>query len=261
MTEQENYEELDIENCIMNVRLSSWKHFHEYVVTEMLDFSHYVWRGQRDADWGLETSLDRIIKPKNTSSATRTLNKHLEKFKQSSLGRRGQNPKTDLTENDWWALGQHNGLATPLLDWTKSPFVALYFAFSKEEQPKSGNRAVWALGTAHTIINAIKKQDPNATVLEYIRPRQDENTRLVSQGGLFTRVPLGFTVKTWIEAHSEKETDKDAATLLRILIPDTGREECLRTLNMMNINHVTLFPDLYGAGKHCNNSLLINKYV
>lgn len=245
----------------MDVRISSWRHFHEYVVTEMLDYSHYIWRGQRDSNWGLETSLDRILNSTNKGANKFTLQRHLNKFKLASRGRRGPNPRAELSENDWWALGQHNGLATPLLDWSTSPFVALYFAFANKEPSKSGNRAVWALGPVSDMVKAIKNENASAPVLEYIRPHQDENARLVSQGGLFTRVPLGFTVKTWIEENSEKGENKELAILMRLLIPDQGREECLRALNMMNINHTTLFPDLYGAGLHCNNALVIDKYA
>ncbi|MDD2853660.1 MAG: FRG domain-containing protein [Desulfuromonadaceae bacterium] len=262
MEKGKTYEELTVDKGVMDVNLSSWKHFHDYVVTEMLDYYQYIWRGQLDAEWGLETSLDRLFKKHNKKPTTARLNRHMEKFKLASRGRRGENPRRDLNENEWWAIGQHNSLATPLLDWTHSPFVALYFAFEKQQSPSSGYRAVWALGDSKNIVTAIRKVKPSATddsVITYIRPQQDENTRLVNQGGLFTRVPLGSTVRTWIEENHDKD-EENIAHLIKIKIPDSGREECLRTLNMMNINHATLFPDLYGASQHCNKALSIEKY-
>lgn len=262
MDKNEHYEELEVDKGVMDVNVTSWKHFHDYVIAEMLDYSHYIWRGQRDSEWGLETSLDRLLRSQEKKPTAAVLKRHLGKFKLASRGRRGENPYRDLVENDWWALGQHNSLATPLLDWTHSPFVALYFAFEKQRPSSSGYRAVWALGQVTTLLRAIEKEKPGAfenSVLTYIRPQQDENDRLVNQGGLFTRVPLGKTVRTWIEEnHGKGETD--VAHLMRIKIPEQGREDCLRTLNMMNINHATLFPDLYGASQHCNNSLSIRKY-
>jgi hypothetical protein len=48
--------------------------------------------------------------------------------------------------------------------------------------------------------------------------------------------------------------------LMKISIPKTAAKDCLRYLNRMNINHSTLFPDLYGASQFCNMELNIPKY-
>lgn len=126
----------------------------------MLEYSHFFWRGQRDAARGLETSLDRLIKSNPLSVQKSLMNNHLENFKLAARGRRGASPVNTMSVNDWWALGQHNSLATPLLDWTHAPFVALYFAFEKETPPVSGNRCVWAIYPP-TINDIVKKNNPN----------------------------------------------------------------------------------------------------
>jgi hypothetical protein len=248
------------------IQLSSWKYFHDYVVQEMLNYGHYVWRGQREKNWELVSSLDRLV---IGSLGTRKSisQRHLLKFKQSIRGRRGANPTKIDSEDEWWALGQHHGLATPLLDWTESPFVALYFAFENDTQPSSGYRAVWALTSGlakkNTEIKKMHEADPDKAsspppLLEFVRPLQDENARLVAQSGLFTRAPVGVTADQWIRENYLGDTD--SAALIKVIIPESGREECLRTLTKMNINHLSLFPDLTGSSLHCNKALQIPKY-
>jgi hypothetical protein len=259
----------------------------DFIHQKMLNYETYIWRGQRCDNWLLESTLDRLIKKarvaKSKGSSFRS--SHLHQFKYAVRGRRGPNPPKIDDENDWWALGQQNGLATPLLDWTTSPFVAAYFAFINVGEEKTKNRAVYALHKPsiekkvaeislkqieeemekrrkekEEIASGKKKATPMERALlemdihvrdeiEFVRPMSDENQRLVNQGGLFTRSPDGLDLESWVKQNFIGEKDY---VLMKILIPNKNREECLKTLNRMNINHLSLFPDLYGGSKFCN---------
>ena len=200
--------------------------------------------------WLVESSLARIIKKQKTRIKALTT-EHLQTFKLASRGRRGSNPPSLLTENDWWALGQHHGLATPLLDWTTSPYVALFFALA--EPPSTDQTEYCVVFTAHrqrieSRNRELAKADPAYVErFEFFQPLSDENSRLVAQSGLFTRSPIGIDVESWVSTHFKSE--KTRITLLKVLIPYSERTECLKALHVMNVNHATLFPDLYGAGK------------
>ena len=150
--------------------------------------------------------------------------------------------------------GNIMGLATPLLDFTESPFVALYFAFHEEETDGDDYRAVWALWQ-HSIGKMAKKTPKEP--IELIRPLTDENSRLVSQRGLFVRVPDATPIEARLRANFSGENKMHA---IKIRIPNRDRLRCLRWLNRTNINHLSLFPDLFGASIYCNDDLEMPGY-
>jgi hypothetical protein len=86
---------------------------------------------------------------------------------------------------------------------------------------------------------------------------QDENSRLINQNGLFSRCTAGRALEQWVH---EQWPSYSKGVLIKMLIPDRGRTDCLRSLNKMNINHLTLFPDLHGASSYTNMTTSINKY-
>lgn len=245
----------------VEVTLNSWLFFSEYINKEMLNFTDYIYRGQANSEWILEPTIDRKVK----SPTSKLREAHLEKFKYSTRGRRSTNPPKLDCDNDWWALGQHHGLETPLLDWTESPFVALYFAVTGAIEENSDICSVFSLSKVSVSeinekinldsnIEEINNQKPTVKIFS---PLSDENARLVSQRGLFTRAPNNMDLESWVKKYNPKTSDMD---LIKINIPRSGLEDCLRNLNRMNINSLTLFPDLFGASMYCNQSLEIENY-
>ncbi len=259
MARKPRWKEHPVKDGVREVELFSWKYFHDFVYQKMLNHKSYVWRGQRCDNWKLQSTLDRALSGR---SALKLRVKHLEEFKYSVRGRRGVNPQNSPAENDWWALGQHYGLATPLLDWTTSPFTAAYFAFGQKKAPQTSRRAVWALGTFSTLRKSeelrVGHTGPDRPpIVELVRPMSDENSRLVSQGGLFTRAPDGVALDDWVRSNF---AGIKTIILLKVTVPNEDRDICLRSLNRMNINHLSLFPDLYGASTFCNLALEVSNY-
>lgn len=278
----------DMGNGFGEVRISSWKYFGDFVYQEMLNYDSYIWRGHRCDNWKLESTLDRLIRDAKVPlpRAFQFRGKHLEQFMFAARGRRGPNPPSLDEENSWWALGQHHGLATPLLDWTTSPFVAAFFAFIDVDDPQTPQRAIYALhrptvesrsklkareentrrrealkdleGKPIGLLRRASLEAKAEPEVQFIRPLSDENQRLVNQGGLFTRAPAGKTLDEWVQENHDPE-DK-GYTAIKIHLPNRDRDGCLRNLNRMNINHLSLFPDLYGASKFCNLFSEIDKY-
>jgi hypothetical protein len=256
---------------VMTYVLSSWASFFNFLETEVFHVSikskrAYIWRGQRRADWSISSSLDRLIQRLNLLGAgpealDRLSEKHLGSFAFAARGRRGLNPrKLDLKAdaNEWWALGQHFGLATPLVDWTRSPFAAAYFAFEEVGPGQTEQRVVYGLDRlaverSNDALGELPLEGRMPTI-EFVEPMSDENQRLVSQSGLFTRTPILNPVDRWVP---EAFRGSRAPVLLRIKIPDADRLSCLGGLDRMNINHLSLFPDLAGASRSTNLKLEI----
>ncbi len=240
-------------------RIERWQDFSTLLESDFFNQNgtQLVFRGHRRYDWSLLPTLGRLTE--NGIISDELANQQLELFRRAVRGRLKDSILVeDEQEDELWSVGQHHGLMTPLLDWTYSPYVALFFAFAKEDQKGEEDnpyRSVYVLNKSFVT--------SDCTDIRFFEPRRDDHGRLVNQAGLFTFSPSDATIENkLIEIISEfdefKETDEEneaeflAKYICKIYIRNEDRQGCLRSLRRMNVHHASLFPDLIGASDYCN---------
>lgn len=106
--------------------------------------NHYIYRGQADATWQLQSSLERVIGGTwSSEKAGKFESLSLERFKSKFhlYDRENVEPRSKLA---WLSLMQHYGVPTRLVDFTESPYVALYFALETYNPLEQHNLAMYA---------------------------------------------------------------------------------------------------------------------
>ena len=172
------------------------------------------------------------------------------------------------TDNDWWALGRHYGLETPLLDWSRSPFIAAFWAFAKRvdsEMNRVSNRrtiivdyesnksvVVWGLGfTDYDLIDSRSEAVFRKEELDFVDNTSYNLHRQRAQQGVFTR--LEHDAYTDVEHYLSHRSL--GARLERYEIPCHTMHDlsvALSDLERMNIHYGTVFPDPQGAAMQAN---------
>ena len=261
-----------IECGVSTIPLDSSEEFGSFIAKEHSNCPAILYRGQGNVDWKIESSLDRLearfptktnywgMIPKDFNCPPTDRDQHLEAFKESVRGKRGNNPYP-LTDNEWWALAQHHGLASPLLDWTYSPFVALFFAFEDEGFVDYQTRQYFeperrsVLCVPFHLIADNSTEDHRAP--DVFSPRREITSRLGNQCGVLMLMPRATDLESSVRTRFANETTASnphaRSILTKITVPNKGRKDCLKFLNKMNINRLSLFADLDGAARYINS--------
>jgi hypothetical protein len=217
-----------------------------------------LYRGHADSRWGLKSSLLRIGEeyglddeelPEIELMARHEFEAQAHLFVPPTLLR------VTTTLGDWWALMQHYGAPTRLLDWTLSPFVAAYFAV--RESPLTEG-TVWWLNSEGFRWMRVSNTDPLRRQRSWVQFEADPNPvlfvmdsqlrheRMIAQQGVFTvcnhpRVTHDMAIQQMLLGFRAQNTRWD--------IPAGLKQEFLGYLRMMNVTARSLFPGLDGLGR------------
>ena len=111
-------------------------------------FSDILFRGQANSIWKLKTTLERFTKKTYSVGHYNNLLGIVKNKIESFTNNIWQHEDYDSLNKkikiffrppsyDFMAYLRHHGFPSPLLDWTRSPYVAAYFAFNKAKKENS----------------------------------------------------------------------------------------------------------------------------
>lgn len=213
-----------------------------------------LFRGQKDSDWDLNTTLERISSKKwavdeyaelTLYCSTRIQSLTEKEFElptmkalSEMLGRKEEAAQIISPFYHYWVHLRHHGFPSPLLDWTESPYIAAYFAF--EERSNASNAAIFAFIEKPRGIKGTWEIPPKITVLG---PNVKTHRRHFLQQSRYT-ICTEIDNGTNQFAHHQEVIETGPPVqdvLIKICIPYSERIKFLSHLYEMNITRLSLF--------------------
>jgi FRG domain len=211
-----------------DIMIPTFEKFHRAV--QSYSGKTVIFRGVRKVSYPLVPKIGRYDKFKKTRNTLTEERYMLRLFKEQAIRFINFSPTNDW---EWLAIAQHHGMPTRLLDWTRNPLVAAYFAVQKEYD---GDSCVYAF-QSKTYIHIDKNPDPfvREKIGKFI-PRHVTG-RITAQTGLFT-------------IHPDPPTPFSSPFVDRLIIKSDFRKDLKQILYKYGMHEATLFPDMDGLCRH-----------
>ncbi len=239
----------------------------------------FFFRGQANSDWKLQSSLERVIGDQwSTELAQKFEDFSLKQFRSKFhlYDHENISPTSKLA---WLSIMQHYGVPTRLIDFTESPYVALYFALEAYNIQSGKNLALYALDYSAILeksISYIRSKDSGFQETRFsVHEKQDAifdnvvdrfsydiawigeptqlNARLDRQSGSFlVSGNRGLRVEDVLSSSLYAD-----APMFKYVIPSDLVRGVYALLRKMNINSKSLYGDLDGLARWIRMELQI----
>ena len=233
--------------------------------------NNFIYRGHSNAEWSLQSSLERIIGSKwSAEEATKFEEYSIAQFQSKFHLYDRENVKPD-SKLAWLSIMQHYGVPTRLLDFTESPYVALYFALEAYSPQTCADFAVFALdytaimekSIEHIRLKDVKFNETRSSVYEkqdqifddvvdrfaydiaWIAEPKQLNARLDRQAGSFL-VSGNRSLRIQDVLDSEKYAD---VSIFKFRVSHDLYTGIFALLRKMNLTSKSLYGDLDGLAR------------
>ncbi|WP_027360141.1 FRG domain-containing protein [Desulforegula conservatrix] len=225
--------------AIEHFSFDSWNEFKSEIIPDLFSDNifregKFLFRGHRSSEWQLISCYDRFKYKHDKFSNL------IDIFKTEC---QSLDIEQKIIDNDKYliAFAQHHGIPTRLLDWSNSPYIASFFAFSdyiSNDGDLVDNISIWVLNTECGIWS-------HDLGVEIIKIPHIGNIRIRNQNGCFT---LSNTPFKCLEEYVDYLSSQCNGWALReYTIPSEEYLKAISDLDSMGINWSRIFPGIEGS--------------
>jgi hypothetical protein len=248
------------------IKVESWEQFEERIgelrsqrevaqAQTPIVISPFLFRGQADDTWRLTTTLERyterILSFDQYYLAISRAKPQIETFTgltwtvpelpqyQEHIRTKWWSPAKGIPAYDYMIYLRHHGFPSPLLDWTRSPYVAAFFAYNRI--PKSAEQV--SIYVFQEYVGEAKEREYDKPSLYTLGPFIRSHRCHFLQQCEYT-ICSAQRKGAWHYACHEEVFARDARdqdVLRKFNIPARERLKVLRVLQDYNLNSFSLF--------------------
>lgn len=244
---------------IKTISYCSWNDFKRDFVKDLFSDgiykkNSYIFRGQGEESWKLISYFQREFGQNvEWDKKDEIEDALLKSFKDECLRYLDEDILKNLDNEEIRILAQHYNVPTSLLDWSYSPYIAAFFAFSQCFKTNETQRiAIWAIKKDHQIWNDKK----GAKIIDDL---VIVNKRQRWQQGCFTKIEYSESA---VDDYALDRKKKDPRlnlddAIIKITIPKADRLQALSELEAMNIT----YPVIMGGVEACGLAAILDVQI